>query len=101
MVEKRRFERIYDAIENMTYTKCEDIPENKETFNYGFKHIKTDKIDNYLIIGCEPDELSEKGKLINVWSNKFKNEEIQKKFRKTGWPFLTLVRRNNFFKVKV
>ena len=46
MVEKRRFERIYNAMETMTYTKNEDISENKEIFIYGFKHVKTDKINN-------------------------------------------------------
>ena len=30
IVEKGRFERIYNAIETMTYTKYEDILENKE-----------------------------------------------------------------------
>ena len=51
MVEKRRFERIYNAIESMTCTKYEDISENEEIFIYGFKYVKTDKIDNYIIIG--------------------------------------------------
>ena len=46
MIEKRRFERIYDAIESMSYTKYENISENKKIFIYGLKHIKTDKIDN-------------------------------------------------------
>ena len=41
MIVKRRFERIYNAIETMTFTKYEDIPENKEIVIYGFKHIKT------------------------------------------------------------
>ena len=101
MIEKRRFERLYNAIETMTYTKNEDIPENKEIFIYGFKHVKTDKIDNYILIGCESDELYENNKIFNFWFNKFINEEIQKrKFKITGWSFLSLVRRNNFFKVQ-
>ena len=50
MVEKRRFERIYNSIETMTYTKYADIPENKELFVFGFKHIETDKIDSYILI---------------------------------------------------
>ena len=28
-----------------SYMKNEEIPENKETFVYGFKRIKTDKVD--------------------------------------------------------
>ena len=37
MFEKRRFQRIYNAIETMTYTKYEDLLKNKEMF---FKHSK-------------------------------------------------------------
>ena len=48
MVVKRRFERIYTALESMDYTKYEDISENKERYIYGIKHVKTDKIDNYI-----------------------------------------------------
>ena len=79
MVEKRRFERIYDAIETMSYTKYENISENKEIFIYGLKHIKTDKINNYILIGCESDKLFENINLFNFWSNKFINKEIEKK----------------------
>ena len=101
MVEKRRFERINDIMEYKSYIKYEDIPENKEIFIYGFKHVKTDKIDNYILIGCESDELFENDKLFNFWSNKFINTEIEKRdFQITGWPFMTLVRRNNFFKIQ-
>ena len=101
MVRKRRFERIYNAIEAMTYTKYEDIPENREIFIYGFKHVKTNKVNNYILIGCESDELYENDKLFNFWSNKSLNEEKQKrKFKITAWPFMTSVRRNNFFKVQ-
>ena len=101
MIEKRRFERIYIAIESMTYTKYEDISENKEIFIYGFKHVKTDKIDNYILIGCESDELFENDKLFNFWSNKYINNEIERgNFQITGWPFMTLVKRNNFFKIQ-
>ena len=35
MVERRRFKRIHNAIETMTYTKYEDIPENKGVIIYG------------------------------------------------------------------
>ena len=101
MIEKRRFERIYNALETMTYTKYEDISENKEIYIYGFKHVKTDKIDNYILIACESDELFENDKLYNFWSNKFINDEIEKRnFRITGWPFMTLVKRNSFFKIQ-
>ena len=51
MVEKRQFERINDMKTHKSYTKYEDIPEIKEIFVYGYKHIKTDKIDNYILIG--------------------------------------------------
>ena len=101
MIVQRRFERIYNAIETMTYTKYEDISENKEIFIYGLKHVKTDKIDNYILIGCESDELFENDKLFNFLSNKFINNEIEKRdFQITGWPFMTLVERNNCFKLQ-
>ena len=98
MINQRRFEKIYSALESMDYTKNEDIPENKEIFIYGFKHIKTGKIDNYILIGCEADELFENNILFNFWSKKFINKEIEmRNFEITGWPFMTLVKRNNFF----
>ena len=68
MVVKRRFERINNMMECKSYIKKEDISENKEMFIYGFKHVKTDKIDNYILIGCESDELFENDKLFNFWS---------------------------------
>ena len=77
-VVKRRFEGIYNAIETMIYTKYEHITENKEIFIYGFKHVKTDKVDNYISIRCESDELYENDKLFNFWSDRFINQEIQK-----------------------
>ena len=101
MIVKRRFERIYNAIESMADTKYEDIPENKEVIVYGFKHNKKDKVANYLLIGDGLDELYEDDKLFNFWSNKFLNKEIEKKdFKITGWPFITLSKRNNFFTVQ-
>ena len=101
MFEKKRFERIYSAIKTLTYTEYEDIPENREIFIYGFKPFKTDKIDNYTLIGCESDELVENDKLFKFWSNKLINKEIRKrKFKITGWLFMTLLRRNNFFEVQ-
>ena len=57
MVVERRFERIDNMMECKSYIKNEEIPENKEIFIYGFKHIKTDKIDQFILIGCESDEL--------------------------------------------
>ena len=101
MIVQRRFERINDMITCKSYIKYEDLPENKEIFIYGFKHIKTEKIDNYILMGCESDELYENNNLFNFWSNKFINGEIQKRnFKITEWPFMTLVKRNNFFKVQ-
>ena len=83
------------------YMKYDDTPENKEIFIYEFEHIKTDKIDNYILIGCESDELHENDKLFNFWSNKIINEEIKMRiFQITGWYFMTLVKRTNFFKIQ-
>ena len=81
-----------------SYMKNENIPENKEKFIHGFKHIKTDKVDNYILIGCELDELYENDKLFNFWCNNFINRKIEKRdFKITGWFFLALVNRNTFF----
>ena len=101
MIVQRRFERINDMITCKSSIKYQDIPENKEIFIYGFKNIKTEKIDNYILIGCESDELYENNNLFNFWSNKFINNEIENRnFQITGWPFMTLVKRNNFFKIQ-
>ena len=101
MTENRRFERISKIVACKSYTKQEDVPENEEIFFYGFKHIKSDIIINYIIFGCESDELSENDKLSNFWSNKFINKEIEMRtFNITGWSFMTLVKRNNFFKIQ-
>ena len=102
MVVKRRFGRIYNMMMDCkSYTKNEDISEKKEIFIYSFKHVKTDKVDNYIIIGSESDELFENDKLFNFWSNKFINKEIENRiFKLTEWPFMTLVKRNNFFKIQ-
>ena len=79
--------------------KNEDIFENKGFFIYGFEHVKTDKIDIYILIECESDELYENDKLFNFWSNKFINKELEiRNFKLTVWSFMTLVKRNNFFK---
>ena len=81
-----------------SYKKKEEIPENKEIFLYGFKNIKKDKVDNYILIGCESDGLYETDKLFNFWSNIFIDKEMEKRdFEITGWSFMTLVKRSNFF----
>ena len=102
MIKQRRLERIYNMMSDYkTYIKYEDIPGNKEIFNYSFKHIKTDKVDNYILIGSESDELFENDKLFNIWSKKLINKEIENRnFKLTGWPFMTLVKRNNYFKIQ-
>ena len=54
MIVKRRFERIINKMMDFkSYTKNEDFPENKEIFVYSFKHVKTDKVNNYILIGSE------------------------------------------------
>ena len=102
MVVQRRMEKVFNMMMDCkSYSENEDISENKEIFVYGFKHVKTEKIDNYILIGCESDELYENDILFNFWSNKFINEEIENRdFRMTGWPFATLVKRNSFFKIQ-
>ena len=59
MIVKRPFERTNNMMECKSYIKNEEISENKEIFIYGFKHVKRDKIDNYILIGCKSDELYE------------------------------------------
>ena len=55
-------------------------------FVYEIKHVKTDKIDNYILFGCESGELYENDKLFIFWSNKFTNKEIEmRNFKKAGW----------------
>ena len=93
MVVKRRFQRIDNMMECKSYIKNVKVPENKEIFIYGFKNVKTDKIDNYILIGCQSDESYEKDELFNFWSNNFVNKEIEKSVIKiTGCSFLTLVK---------
>ena len=76
------------------------MPENKVIFVYGFKHIKTDKTDIYILLGSESDELNENKKLFNFWSNKFIIKEIEKRdFKILGWPFMVLVKRNKLFEI--
>ena len=81
-----------------SYIKIEDNPENKGIYIYGFKHIKTDEIDIVILIGPESDVINVNVKLLNFWSNKFLNEELKNRyFKTTGWSFMTIVKRNNFF----
>ena len=102
MIVKRRFKRIRNMmLDFKSYIKYEDIPENKEIFIYSFEPVQTDKVDNYILIASESDELHENDKLFNIWSNKLINKEIENRnFKLTGWPFMTLVKRNNFFKIQ-
>ena len=98
---ERRFERINNMVAAKACINKKDLLENKKIFIYGFKHIKTDKIDNYIFFGCESDVFNENNKLFNFWSNKFVNKQIEMSdFKTTRWPFLTLVKRNNIFKIE-
>ena len=100
MIENRRFERRDDMIACKLYIKNEDVSENKEISIYGFKH-NTDKIDSYILIGCESDELCEIDNLFNSRLNKiiYKEKEMRY-FKITRWSFMTLVKWNNFFKTR-
>ena len=98
MVVKRRFEGIYSMMDCKPFMKSEDIPQNREIFIHRFKHIKTHKVGNCIILGCKSDELYENDKLPNFRSNKYKNKEIERKdFKVTGWSFMTLVKKKQFF----
>ena len=84
-----------------SYVKREDIPENKEIFIYGFKHINTAKIDNYILFGCESDESYENDKLFNFWSNEDIKKEIENRNLKIPRCFfMTLVKKTSFFKFR-
>ena len=88
-------------MEYTSYMRNEDVAENKEILDYGFKPIKTDKMDNYILIGYESCELYVNNKLFNFWSNKFMNKVRENRdFRITGWPVMTLVKRNNFCEIQ-
>ena len=78
-----------------SYMKHEDVPENKKLLVYGFKNIETDKDDNYIIIGCELDDF------FKFWFINCINEKIETRDVKIrAWLFLTLVKRNIFFKIQ-
>ena len=101
MVAKRRFDGIYSNMECKLYIKNVHNPENKEIFIYGFKHVKTDKIEYYTLIGCESDELRRNNKLFNFWSIKFLSKGIEKRdFKVTGWPFMTSVKKATTLKFR-
>ena len=88
-------------MECKSYIENQIISEFKEILFSGFKHIKTDKIDKFILFGCESDELYENNERFKLWSNNFMNAEIQKrKIKITGWPIMNLVKRNNFFKTQ-
>ena len=98
MIVTRRLERIYRAIKSMAYTKYEAIRENKQVFCIGFKHAKTDKAENYILIGCKSDDFYKIDKIFSFWSNRFINKEIElKNFEMTGWSFMTLDKTRNFW----
>ena len=100
VVVRRRFGRLYNMMEVNFYTKCEEIPENKEIFVYGFKHFRRDEIDNYTLIGRNSDVIYENDNLFNCWSNSFINEEMEKRnFKIREWSFMTLVKNNIFLKI--
>ena len=101
MIENRRFERINDMIAYKSYMKHEDMSENEVIFAYGFQHIKTDKIDKYILIGFDLDEIHEKDRVFNFSSEKIINEEIEMRdFKITERPFLVLVKNNNASKIQ-
>ena len=54
---KRHFQRVYNMMDCKLYIKNEDIPESKEIFFYEFKHFKTDKINNYILVECESEKI--------------------------------------------
>ena len=81
--------------------KNEETPENKEIFVYEFKHVKRDKVDEFILVGRKSDELFENDDLFNFWSNEFLNkDEKNRDFKITRWPFITLYKRNNFLEIQ-
>ena len=49
--------------------------------------IITDKIDNYVLIGCESDVLFGNNELFNFWSYNFINKQIEEKIQDNRMPF--------------
>ena len=93
MTENRRFEKVNNRKACKLYMKHKDVPETKKILLHGFKHVKRDKVDNSILIGCKSDEIFENDRLFNFWSDKFINKEIGMKiFRITGSSFMTLVK---------
>ena len=100
MVVERRFKRRYDMMKCKSYLINEGIAENKEIVVFGFKDIGT-KMVNYILKGCESEDLCEKDKLLIFWSKIFRKKEIEKrKFKLTGWLFMTLVKKSTSSKSK-
>ena len=50
-------------MECKSYKRDKDIAENKELFIIESEHIKTKKMDNDILIGCELDDFYEIDKL--------------------------------------
>ena len=102
MIDKRRFRRKNSMTECKSYMKHEDAPEKKELFVYGFKHTKTDKIDNYTLIGSESDDLNKNIELISFWSSEFANKEMEIRiFGVPVWLFLSLVKKTIFLESRM
>ena len=90
---------VNNMIKSKAYMKHEDVPESQEIFVNGFNPTKTDKIEYFVKIGCESDELFENDELFKLWSNKLLNEEVERRsFKILGCPFMTLVKQNIFIK---
>ena len=69
--------------------KVEETPETNEVFYFGYKQNKTKKMNTYIILGCESDELYTNYNLFYLWCIKFMNEEIRRRdFKITSWLFL-------------
>ena len=89
MFKKRRFKRIYNMMEYKLYMRREEIFENKEIFIYGIKHFETKKVETYILIECESDEIYEIDKLFIFWFKKIIIKEVKiKKNRDDGVVFL-------------
>ena len=90
ILETRRFKRRINVIAFKSHMEDEDTPANKKIFVYGFKHIKTDELDNFILIGCASNEIYENIKLLNFWCNKFIYKERTERFQDNGLAFYKL-----------
>ena len=75
------------------YMKNEEVPENKEIFVYGFNNVNTANVGNYILIGCEWDDLYEHDKLFNSWFKKFIKKETEMRNFKIIGCFFTCVKK--------